>query len=101
MVGNRRVINVQKIRQCSIHYARKEQLFFTFLEKYGFAGPSKVMWGKHNEIRDLIKSAILNIEKEEKKEDLKPYINEYMNPLVEEFEGMIFQEGNILFSAAR
>ena len=34
-----------------IHYARKENQLFPFLERHGFTGPSKVMWGKHDEIR--------------------------------------------------
>ena len=34
------------------HYLRKENLLFPYLEKYGITGPPKVMWGKHNEIRD-------------------------------------------------
>lgn len=39
------------------HYARKENLLFPFLEKHGIAGPSRVMWGKDDEARDLLKSA--------------------------------------------
>ena len=40
------------------HYLRKENLVFPYLEKYGITGPPKVMWGKHNEIRELLKAAI-------------------------------------------
>ena len=40
------------------HYRRKEHLLFLFLEKYGITGPPKVMWGKHDETRDLLKNAI-------------------------------------------
>jgi len=40
------------------HYQRKEYLLFPFLEKAGITGPPKVMWGKHDEIRDLIKGSI-------------------------------------------
>lgn len=39
------------------HYLRKENLVFPYLEKYGITGPPKVMWGKHNEIRELLKAA--------------------------------------------
>ena len=35
------------------HYLRKENLLFPYLERYGITGPPKVMWGKHNEIREL------------------------------------------------
>lgn len=40
------------------HYQRKEYLLFPFLEKIGITGPPKVMWGKHDEIRELIKGSI-------------------------------------------
>jgi hypothetical protein len=39
-----------------VHYQRKENQLFPFLEKAGFTGPSKVMWGKHDEIRSQLKS---------------------------------------------
>jgi len=34
------------------HYLRKENVLFPFLEKHGFEGPSSVMWGIHDEIRE-------------------------------------------------
>lgn len=37
------------------HYQRKEHLLFPFLERYGITGPSKVMWGKDDEARGLLK----------------------------------------------
>jgi DUF438 domain-containing protein len=33
------------------HYLRKENLLFPTLERYGFTGPSQVMWGIHDQIR--------------------------------------------------
>ena len=39
-------------------YKRKEYLLFPFLEDKGVTGPPKVMWGKHDEIRDLIRGSI-------------------------------------------
>lgn len=39
-------------------YQRKEYLLFPYLEKEGITGPPKVMWGKHDEIRELIKGSI-------------------------------------------
>jgi DUF438 domain-containing protein len=38
------------------HYRRKENLVFPFLERHGILGPSKVMWGKHDEARALLKN---------------------------------------------
>ncbi len=40
------------------HYQRKEYLLFPYLEKIGITGPPKVMWGKHDEIRELLKGSI-------------------------------------------
>ncbi len=40
------------------HYQRKENLLFPYLEKIGITGPPKVMWGKHDEVREMLKSAI-------------------------------------------
>src|SRR5689334_6023362 len=37
------------------HYQRKEHLLFTCLERHGVVGPSKVMWGKDDQIRELLK----------------------------------------------
>ena len=37
------------------HYSRKENLLFPYLEKYGIFGPTQVMWGVDDNIRDAIK----------------------------------------------
>ncbi len=36
------------------HYARKENLLFPHLERHGITGPSTVMWGKDDEVRELL-----------------------------------------------
>jgi DUF438 domain-containing protein len=40
------------------HYKRKEYLVFPYLEKNEITGPPKVMWGKHDEIREQLKGCI-------------------------------------------
>src|SRR5512141_2605425 len=40
------------------HYLRKEHLLFPYLEQHGITGPPKVMWGKHDEARALLRGAI-------------------------------------------
>ena len=40
------------------HYKRKEYLVFPYLENKGITGPPKVMWGKHDEIREQLKGCI-------------------------------------------
>jgi len=44
-----------RVSQVDLHYTRKENQLFPYLEEVGFTGPSKVMWGKHDEIRDLLR----------------------------------------------
>jgi DUF438 domain-containing protein len=40
------------------HYRRKENLLFPYFEKKDMPGPPAVMWGKHDEIRNLLKTTI-------------------------------------------
>lgn len=40
------------------HYERKENLLFPYLEKHGITGPSKVMWAKDDEARELVRAGI-------------------------------------------
>ncbi|MFN3967165.1 MAG: DUF438 domain-containing protein, partial [Endomicrobiia bacterium] len=82
-----------KLKNIDIHYVRKEQLLFPYLEKAGFYGPSKVMWGKHNDIREMLKNAINKIEEI----SFDEYKQKYLSVLLEEVESMIFKEENILF----
>lgn len=88
---------LNELRGIEVHYARKELVLFPFLEKQGFTGPSKVMWGKDNEVRDLLKKAISSVEEIEDIKDLEPYSKNSLDPLIEEVTGMIFKEENILF----
>ena len=43
------------------HYKRKEYLVFPIMEQYGITGPPKVMWGKHDEIRTMLKASIESV----------------------------------------
>ncbi len=77
---------LEKLKGIDEHYSRKEQLLFPFLEKHGFFGPSKVMWAKDNDIRELLKYALSH-----------PEDTRNLHVLIEEIEGMVFKEDNILF----
>lgn len=79
------------------HYSRKENLLFPFLEKYGITGPTKVMWGVDDEIRDLLKTAIKNLEDHKGNKDNT--IQE-IEKVVHDIEEMIFKEENILLPMA-
>ncbi len=91
---------LQKIKGIEIHYERKEQVLFPHLEKVGFLGPSKVMWSKDNEIRDLLKATLTELEGLTGQDEVDAYVMKMMNPLLEEIDGMIFKEENILFPAS-
>jgi uncharacterized protein len=47
--------SVNELQDIDKHYQRKEHLLFTCLEQHGISGPSKVMWGKDDENRELLK----------------------------------------------
>ena len=40
------------------HYMKKENIIFSILEKYNITGPSTVMWGKDDEVRQFLKSTM-------------------------------------------
>lgn len=80
------------------HYSRKENLLFPYLEKYGIYGPTQVMWGIQDHIRDGIKLAkqkLMNYSSDQK----QSVINE-LNFVIREVTEMIFKEENILFPMA-
>lgn len=87
---------LEELKGIEVHYQRKEQVLFPYLEKHGFTGPSKVMWGKHNDIRTMLRKALEEFDRV----DFEEYVQKYLNPLVEEVDGMIFKEENILFPTA-
>lgn len=83
------------------HYLRKENLLFPYLEHYGFTGPSKVMWGVHDQIRATLRELRNSL----------PNANAAHGPDLETFRQrageleiamreMIYKEEKILFPAA-
>lgn len=83
------------------HYLRKENLLFSRLEHHGVVGPSKVMWAKHDEARQLLKRAERILAGEDLTADgLIELCETTLGPALEEVEGMIFKEENILLPMA-
>lgn len=82
------------------HYKRKEYLLFPYLEKAGITGPPKVMWGKHDETRALLKAAHDSLPEKEadliSPEELPSLIVLVLLPAIEAIEGMIMKEEEIL-----
>jgi len=79
------------------HYRRKEYLLFPFLEKYGITGPPKVMWGKHDETRDLLKNALHALDiPAETVDQMKMKIDVNLHPAAKAIADMIMKEEEIL-----
>ena len=86
--GLRRQISL--LDQFENHYQRKEYAMFPLMEKKGITAPPKVMWGVHDQIRDLYR-------------DFKKALNDGKESTLEEFQiardemlEMIQKEENIL-----
>jgi hypothetical protein len=80
------------------HYARKENLLFSHLEKHGISGPSKVMWAKDDDVRAMIRALNEALSAEGLTAAAwKGSAVELMLPAAAAVEEMIFKEENILF----
>jgi uncharacterized protein len=80
------------------HYQRKEYLLFPFLEKVGITGPPKVMWGKHDEIRVLIKGGLEVLKMEDiSKDDLLAAADIVLRPALFGIDDMTIKEEEFLF----
>ena len=83
------------------HYQRKEYLLFPYLEKLEITGPPKVMWGKHDEIRELIKGSIEVLQVDSlTREELEAAAEMVLKPAVRSAQEMITKEEEILFPMA-
>jgi DUF438 domain-containing protein len=79
------------------HYLRKEYLLFPYLEQTGITGPPKVMWGKHDEIRELLKGSIEILKTPDiSKGDLLASTEIVLQPAVDGVADMIVKEEEIL-----
>lgn len=83
------------------HYQRKENLLFARLEQHGITGPSKVMWAKDDEARQLLKRvARVLAQPDLSAQELLELADTTIEPALEAVEGMIFKEENILLPMA-
>lgn len=81
------------------HYRRKENLLFPHLENKGITGPPTVMWGKHDEIRDLLKGAreALEAAAGSSGEELAAVADMLLLPAARAVDDMVMKEEQILF----
>ena len=83
------------LKKVEIHYQRKENQLFPFLEAVNFTGPSRVMWGKQDEIRVMFKEIDSALEVDD-----MVLLKNNVNKLLKALSGMIFMEEKILFPTA-
>ncbi len=84
------------------HYRRKENLLFPFLEAHGITGPPTVMWGKHDQARELLKNSLEAIETSLKTgsivaDEANALVKLLFEPATEALAEMIYKEKEILF----
>lgn len=81
------------------HYRKKENLLFPYFEKKDISGPPAVMWGKHDEVRQMLKDSIegLSQAKPITGEEGAAFIDLALRPTVEQIREMIYKEEKILF----
>jgi DUF438 domain-containing protein len=92
---------IQTIASFEKHYARKENILFPYLEKKGFAGPSTVMWGIHDQIRLDWKKALQLINQNISNPQANAAeIKKLTQQFAEKMQEMIYKEEKILFPAA-
>lgn len=84
---------LKDLRQIDKHYARKETLIFSYMEKYGISAPPKVMWGVDDDIRDMVKALIQLAEDE--RAAYNPIATKW-EETKNEIEEMIFKEEEIM-----
>ncbi len=81
----------------NIHYLRKENQLFPYLEQKGFNHPSSIMWSLHDEIRKLSKEFTQSVN-EKDEETAKKCLS---NLLQEAYEMTIKEERVLLPTSAR
>jgi DUF438 domain-containing protein len=91
--------HVHALTDVDKHYQRKENLLFPYLEKHGITGPPTVMWGKHDEARELLNSAVEALASTEtySADEAGAVVNLTIKPAAEAIEEMIYKEEEILF----
>ncbi|MFO7653602.1 MAG: DUF438 domain-containing protein [Candidatus Krumholzibacteriia bacterium] len=79
------------------HYARKENLLFAYLERHGVTGPSKVMWGKDDDIRAMLRALREALtEQDAGADEWRLVAQQVARPLLDQIREMIHKEERIL-----
>ncbi len=93
--------SIRKLKEYDRHYERKENLLFPYLEKYGFSGPSSVMWGIHDDVRKAWKQILQILESDQPdSKQLAIEIERLFAPMASAIREMFYKEDRILFPNA-
>ncbi|MDF9867797.1 DUF438 domain-containing protein [Bacilli bacterium PM5-3] len=79
-------------KRIDVHYLKKENLMFPFLEKNEITGPPKVMWAVDDDIRKLIK----DINNKINSNDFSTELTKLIEEMIFEVKEMVSKETNIL-----
>lgn len=86
---------LSKLAEIDKHYLRKEHQLFAYLERYGFTGPSTVMWAVHDDIRAQLKAVRVAVE-----QHATDFVAANLPPLLNAVSSMIQKEETILLPTA-
>lgn len=82
---------LEKLGEIDKHYLRKEHQLFAYLERYGFTGPSTVMWATHDDIRVQLREVREAVAKKD-----SDFVAANLPSLLSSVSSMIQKEENIL-----
>lgn len=84
---------LEELAKIDLHYLKKENLMFPYMEQYGITAPPKVMWGVDDDIRKILKDVKKQLE--DRGLNIQEVIVKLEEALIE-VEEMIFKEENIM-----
>ncbi|TKJ43662.1 hypothetical protein CEE36_02970 [candidate division TA06 bacterium B3_TA06] len=86
---------LDNLGKIDIHYTRKENQLFPYLEKHGVQGPPQVMWGVHDQIREHLKAVRVGLT-----QGNLQAVKERSSKLAGAVLDMIYKEEQILYPMA-
>lgn len=95
-------LNLNELMDTDKHYRRKENLVFPYFEKNNVPGVPAVMWGKDDEVRELLKGTIAGLQAidEMTASEAKAYNLFTVLPAVEAVDEMIYKEEKVFLPTA-
>jgi DUF438 domain-containing protein len=84
------------------HYRRKENLLFPYFEKNNLPGPPAVMWGKHDEVREMLRTALEGLQEVSgfSASEASAFYQFSISMVLDAVDDMIYKEEKILFPTA-